>query len=106
LNRGDVVEVDWPGAGRHPAVIVTRQVAIPSLNALTVALVTSRVRGIRTEVLVGAGDGLVHDSVVNCDNLATVPKQRLGRRLGHLQPGTLHRLNQAIIVALELDQVI
>ncbi len=101
-----MVEVDWPGAGRHPAVVVTRQVAIPSLNALTVALVPSRVRGIRTEVPVGAADALANDSVVNCDNLATVPKQRLGRRLGHLQPGALHRLNQAIVVALELDQII
>lgn len=37
MNGGDVYDVDWPGAGRHPAVIVARQVAIPALTNVTVA---------------------------------------------------------------------
>jgi mRNA interferase MazF len=103
VNRGDVFDVDWPGVGRHPAVIVTREVAIGVLSAVTVALVTRTVRGIRTEVPVGAEHGLDHDCVANCDNLFTVPKSSLARRRGRLGPAELSRLDEALKVALGLD---
>jgi len=50
VNRGDVVDVDLPQLGRRPAVIVTRQVAIPFLANVTVAAITTRVRDLPTEV--------------------------------------------------------
>ena len=63
MNRGEVWDVDWPGAGRHPVVIVTRQVAIPLLTNVTVALVTSTVRDLPTEVLLDERHGLERESV-------------------------------------------
>ena len=33
LNRGDIFDVDWPGVGEHPAVVLTRQTAVPVLSA-------------------------------------------------------------------------
>jgi mRNA interferase MazF len=96
--------VDWPGAGRHPAVLVTRQVAIPALSNVTVVLVTSTIRDLRTEVELGPEEGLDRICVANCDNVLTVPRGALGRLRGRLGPAKQRQLNQGLTVALGLDQ--
>jgi len=101
VNRGDVYEVDVPG-GSHPAVIVTRDQAIPLLVNVCVAAVTSRTRGLPTEVALGPAQGLGRECVVNCDNLFTLPKRSLARRRGQLGPVELDGLDQALRVALGL----
>jgi len=65
-------------------VIVTRQVAIAFLADVTVASITSRMRGLPTEVRLDHAHGLDHDNVVNCDTLFTVPKTVVGRVRGEL----------------------
>jgi mRNA interferase MazF len=102
MNRGDVYDATLPG-GPHPAVIVTRDRAIPLLRNVCVVAVTSRVRDLPTEVPLGTGNGLAHECVGNCDNLFTIPKRALERRRGSLDPEQLHRLNASLKVALELD---
>lgn len=103
MNRGEVVDVDLPEVGRRPAVIVTRQVAIPFLANVTVASITTRIRGLPTEVRLDRDQGLDDDSVVNCDNLFTVSKVRIGRVRGRLGPQQTHQLRIALAIALELD---
>jgi mRNA interferase MazF len=103
LNRGEIWDVEWPAYGKRPAVVVTRQVAIPFLTNVTVAIVTSRVRGLPTEVAVGERQGLARESVINCDNLLTVATSALVRRRGALGPAELERLRSALQIALELD---
>ncbi len=98
----EIYDVDLP-AGRHPVVVVTRESAIPVLAQVVVALVTSTIRDLPTEVPLGREHGLARDSVVNCDTLFTVPKQALGRRRGQLDPQTLRTLREALRVALQLD---
>jgi mRNA interferase MazF len=83
-------------------VIVTRDTAIPVLNQVVVALVTGTVRGLPTEVPLGPEHGLARESVVNCDNLFTIPKQALGRRRGTLGPAETARLDEALRIALGL----
>ena len=84
--------------------ILTRDVAIPVLANVTVAGVTATIRDLPTEVLVGANEGLARESVINCDNLFTIPKSALGRRRGQLGPESLERLRSAILIALELER--
>lgn len=83
--------------------VLTRDRAIPLLANVTVAAVTSTIRSLPTEVLLGHEHGLARESVVNCDNLFTVPKQALGRRRGALDPESLHRLRAALMIALDLE---
>jgi mRNA interferase MazF len=85
-------------------VIVTRDGAIPVLANVTVAAVTATIRDLPTEVPLGEDDGLARDSVVNCDNLFTVPKSSLGRRRGILGPESLERLRRGLLIALDLDR--
>jgi mRNA interferase MazF len=103
VNRGEVHDVDWPGLGVRPAVVVTRPTAIAHLSNVTVVLVTTRVRGLPTEVELGAAHGLVERSVANCDNVLTVPKTALVGRRGTLGPAELHALDDALRIALALD---
>jgi mRNA interferase MazF len=88
---------------RRPVVVLTRDRAIPVLANVTVAAITGTVRELPTEVPVGAMQGLSRESVVNCDNLFTIPKQALGRRSGELDPESLHRLRAALMIALDLE---
>jgi len=103
VNRGAVYDVDWPGLGARPAVIVTRPSAIPHLPNVTVVLITTRVRGLPTEVELGVAHGLVEGSVANCDNVLTIPKAALARHRGTLGPAELHTLDDALRIALALD---
>ena len=102
MNRGDVFDADL-SVGPHPVVVITRDTTIPVLTSVTVATVTSRVRGFVAEVSVGAAEGLDHDCVVNCNDLSTIPKRMLERQRGTLGPDALRRLDDALRIALDLD---
>jgi mRNA interferase MazF len=101
VNRGDVYDAEVPG-GVHPAVVVTRDRAIPVLRNVCVVAVTSTIRDLPTEVPLGPAHGLARECVANCDNLFTVPKQVLTRRRGALGAVELQRLNGALRIALDL----
>ena len=87
----------------RPVLILTREQVRPYLTAVTVAPITTTIRGLSTEVVVGTANGLDHKSVVSCDNITTVPRTAIGRRLGHLHPDQEPELAQAIAVAYDLD---
>jgi mRNA interferase MazF len=103
VNRGEVYDIDWPGLGLRPAVIVTRPTAIPHLTNVTVVLITTRVRGLPTEVELGVAHGLVEGSVANCDNVLTVPKAAVAGLRGALGPAEMRALDEALRMALALD---
>ena len=86
----------------RPVVVLTRQTVRPHLNRVTVAPITTTVRGLSTEVPVGAANGLDHDSVVSCDNVVTVPVDALGRQLGFLLPDQEPALSEAVRTAFDL----
>ena len=69
---------------RRPALILTRQSKLHLLTWVTVAPITSTIRGITSEVQVGRRNGLDHDSVVSCDNITTVRTSAVGDTLGLL----------------------
>lgn len=103
VNRGDIFDADLPEFGVRPVLVVTRQVAIPVLSAITAALVTSTVRGIASEIPLNSEHGLDHGSVASCDNLIAIEKVALGRRRGTLAFEDLARLDDALRFALQLD---
>jgi mRNA interferase MazF len=76
--------METPNDKRRPVLVVSRNEAIPVLNNVVVAPVTSTLRSIPTCVPVGPGEGVDHDSVATFDSLASVPKSVLTKRLGAL----------------------
>jgi len=104
IHRGDVYDAEFPLAGPHPAVVVTREEAIPVLSSVAVVLITSTVRGHPAEVpLEGSHLDLRDPSVINCDDLATLPRRLLRRYRGHLSPTQIAALDRALMIALGLD---
>lgn len=86
----------------RPVLVLTRDIVRPHLSRVTVAPITTTVRGLSTEVPVGAANGLDHDSVVSCDNIVTVPAEALGRQLGFLLAAQEAALSEAIQTAFDL----
>ncbi len=87
----------------RPVLVLTREVVRPHLTRVTVAPITSTIRGLSTELPVGPRNGLDHDSVVSCDNIVTVPVETLGRQVGFLLADQEARLTSAIHAAFDLD---
>jgi mRNA interferase MazF len=87
----------------QPVVVLTREAVRPYLTSISVAPITRTVRGLSTEVGLGAANGLEHDSVISCDNITTVPRTVIGRFVGYLQPAQEAALARAIVAAYELD---
>lgn len=87
----------------RPVVVLTREAVRPFVRNVTVAPITSTIRGLSTEVAVGPANGLDHASVVSCDNVLTIPAESLGRQVGYLLPTQEAALARAIEVAFDLQ---
>lgn len=66
----------------RPVVVLTRASVAPLLRRVLVAPVTTTVRGLTTEVGLGAAEGVRDGSVANLDNVQLVPVDCLLRRAG------------------------
>jgi mRNA interferase MazF len=87
----------------RPVLVLTREIVRPHLNAVTIAPITSKIRGLSTEVQLGARNGLDHDCVVSCDHITTIPVDALGEQIGLLLEDQEPDLTEAIHAAFDLD---
>jgi mRNA interferase MazF len=87
----------------RPVVVLTMDLVRPHMDVVTVAPITTTIRGLSTEVPVGPPNGLEHRCVISCDNIVTVPKSALGRQIGYLLPAQEAALTAAIHAAFDLD---
>jgi mRNA interferase MazF len=103
MRRGDVYWVEFPEpVRRRPAVLVSRDEAYSVRTRLVVVPLTRTVRGIPTEVRVGPADGLSKAGVANADEVVTVPKAMLGKRIATLTGERMVELDDALRFALGL----
>jgi len=104
VNRGDVCWYTFKTPDKkRPVLILTRDSAIPVLNAVTVAPITSTIRSIPTEVILTKDDGLPGTCAANFDNLQTVPKSNIGERVARLTARKMKEAAAAVSFALDLD---
>jgi mRNA interferase MazF len=81
-------------------VVLTRESAIAYLSAVTVAPITSTIRGVPSEVRLTESDGMKGPCAVNLHNVVTVSKAHLGRRVTVLSPERLREICTALGFAL------
>jgi mRNA interferase MazF len=86
----------------RPVAIVSRDDVAGRRATTTVASITSTVRDVPTHVPVDHRDGLAQLSVINCDELQTIPKTDLTRRIGRLSETKITALDEALRFALQL----
>lgn len=83
--------------------VLTRELVRPHLGTVTVAPITTRIRGVSTEVAVGARNGIEQPSVVTCDHVTTIAASALGPQIGLLLDRQEPALSEAIRAAFDLD---
>lgn len=87
----------------RPVLVLTREEVRAVRRLVTVAPITSTVRGLRSEVIVGQRNGLDHESVANLDSITTVPREVLLRPVGTLLEDQEHELTRAFHEAFDLE---
>jgi len=88
---------------RRPVVVLSRPEAIDVLHTVMVAPITSTIRGLPSEVVLGPAEGLKHDSAVNLDHVQTVEQARMTRPMGHLRADQMRAVCRALAVATGCD---
>ncbi|WP_420443534.1 type II toxin-antitoxin system PemK/MazF family toxin [Candidatus Poriferisodalis sp.] len=100
MNRG---EVWWAHVGpkRRPVLVLTRPEVIDVREMVTVAEITTTIRGIAVEVPVGETEAELHaDSAINCDGLHTIRRSSLTAMAGELDDSTMQSVCRAVAYAL------
>lgn len=87
----------------RPVLILTREVARGAMTKVTVAPITTTIKGLSSEVGVGRDNGLDVDGVISLDNVLTVPVGALGRTVGYLTPAQEGQLARAVVLAYDLE---
>jgi mRNA interferase MazF len=80
--------------------VLTRDSAIPYLTSVTVAPITSTIRGVPSEVLLGEEDGMKTACVANLHNAVTVRQAFIGRRVTRLNPARMAEICAALQFSL------
>ena len=87
----------------RPVLVLTREVIRPYLNQISVAPISSTIRGLATELPLGRKNGLDHDCVANLDSVTTISTGALGRQIGFLLADQEAALTDATAAAYDLD---
>ena len=93
-------------AGERPVLLISRDDAYTYLEKFLVVEITTRVRGIPVEVLLGRHEGLDQRCVANCDNLRTVARSWLLRRMGAVSAARVVEIKRALGFALRWTELI
>ena len=103
MRRGEVWWAKLPlPVGKRPVVLLSRNEAYAVRNAVTVAEVTSTIRGIPVEVELGPDDGLPKKCVINLDTIVTIRKDLLIERIAILRDEKIDQIDSAIKFALSI----
>ncbi|HYN29385.1 MAG TPA: type II toxin-antitoxin system PemK/MazF family toxin [Dermatophilaceae bacterium] len=87
----------------RPALVLTREAARTAMTKVTIAPITSTIKGLSSEVPVGPANGLDHDCAISLDNVLTVPVDALGRTVGYLSGDQEAQLARAVVLAYDLE---
>lgn len=100
-RRGEIWFADVPGDKRRPVLVLSRDPMGGVLHSVICAPITSRIRGLSTEVIVGKEAGLVQKSAANFDNTFLLSRRRLVRRLGRASAAAMRAACEALAAATD-----
>lgn len=101
IERGEIRLYRFPAPDKsRPVLVLTRASAITYLSRVTIAPITSAIRGVPSEVVVGPDDGVKQACAINLHNLVTVGKDGIGRRVAQLGDERMREVCRAIAFAL------
>ena len=101
MRQGEIWWAEQPDEKPRPFIVLTRDEAIPVMHSVLVAPVSRRQRGIATELKLDDRDGIRTESCANFDNLRTIRKSHLTRRVGVLDVDRWPEVCAAIRAAID-----
>ena len=101
IARGDIrlYTFEKPDKTR-PVVMLTRDTAVDYLSRVTIAPITSSIRGVPSEIVLDESDGMKGPCAVNLHNIVTIPKDQIGKRVGQLSAERMKQLCSALRFSL------
>jgi len=104
VDRGDIRLYQFaPPDKVRPVVVLTRDSAISYLSTVTVAPITSAIRGVPSEVVLNEEDGMKASCAVNLHNAVTISQDRLGKRVARLSSVRMNEICAALRFSLGCD---
>ena len=104
IVRGDIRVYQFaPPDKKRPVLVLTRNSAISYLSTVTIAPITSTIRGVPSEVVLNEDDGMKAPCAVNLHNAITVSQNRLGRRVAQLSLLRMREVCSALRFSLGCD---
>jgi mRNA interferase MazF len=104
IERGDVRLYRFAEPDKvRPVLVLTRSSAIGYLATVTVAPISSTIRGVPSEVPLNEEDGMKSTCAINLHNVITVSQDRLGKRVTHLNSFRLNEVCVALRFSLGCD---
>jgi len=104
VKRGEIwwAELASP-AGKRPVLLLSRNEAYVVRELVMVAPLTTRIRGIPSEVPLGDEDGVPRACVINVDTITTIAKAGLRERLTALSAEKLKAVEEALHFSVGLE---
>ena len=103
MKRGEIRWYEFKSPDKkRPVLIMTRDSVLEYLGEVTVAPITSTIRGIPSEVLLSREDGMAKECAINFDHIQTVSKKKIGSLIATLPQEKLKQVRKAIFFALDL----
>jgi len=104
MRRGEVWWAVFPQpVGRRQVLLLSRDSAYQVRTSVSVAPLSSTVRGIPVEVALGAEEGFTSPTVINLDNILTIPRSYLKEAVTALPAEKMSEVAQAIKFSIELE---
>jgi mRNA interferase MazF len=92
--------------GRRPVLLLSRDSAYGYLQKYLAVEITSTIRNISVELPLGRAEGLTRKCVANFDNIRTVSRSALDKRIGQLSSRRRAEAKAALGHALAWDELI
>ena len=99
MVRGEIWWAATPG-GDRPVLVLTRDPLADRIGAVVVATCTRTVRGVRSELSLGPGDGMPEPCVASFDNLHTLRRSLFRRPITRLSPQRMEEACRTVAAAL------
>ena len=99
VGRGEVWWSEDEHLGRRPVLVLSRSAVLPSLARPLVALLTTTVRGLPTEVALDTDDGVPRPCVVSLDNVQPLSVALLVEQITRLSPARMLEVCRALTIA-------
>ena len=112
IRRGDIYYADLnpvigsEQGGTRPVLIISNDTGNKYSPTVIIAAITSRVRTkakLPTHTAIKDFEGLSKDSVILLEQIRTIDKKRLKEKVCHLDCEILKKVDEALLISLELD---